>query len=79
MCPLFRNKYIKNISTGVANIIKNTLVETEKTIAYLWLIFLIIKFKNVIKKNNFIIKFQFNYNYIFYSKKQIIHLKNIYF
>ena len=57
MCPLFRNKYIKNISTGVANIIKNTLVETEKTIAYLWLIFLIIKFKNVIKKNNFIIKF----------------------
>jgi hypothetical protein len=54
-------------------------VETEKTIAYLWLIFLIIKFKNVIKKNNFIIKFQFNYNYIFYSKKQIIHLKNIYF
>ena len=79
MCPLFRNKYIKNISTGVANIIKNTLVETEKTIAYLWLIFLIIKFKNVIKKNNFIIKFQFNYNYIFYSKKQTIHLKNIYF
>ena len=58
---------------------KNTLVETEKTIAYLWLIFLIIKFKNVIKKNNFIIKFQFNYNYIFYSKKQIILLKNIYF
>jgi len=42
-------------------------VETEKTIAYLWLIFLIIKFKNVIKKNNFIIKFQFNYNYIFYN------------
>lgn len=41
--------------------------------------FLIIKFKNVIKKNNFIIKFQFNYNYISYSKKQIIHLKNIYF
>ena len=41
--------------------------------------FLIIKFKNVIKKNNFIIKFQFNYNYIFYSKKQIILLKNIYF
>jgi|GEM_PF-2690620 len=30
MCPLFRNKCIKNISTGVANIIKNTLVETEK-------------------------------------------------
>ena len=79
MCPLFRNKCIKNISTGVANIIKNTLVETEKNNSLFMVDFLIIKFKNVIKKNNFIIKFQFNYNYIFYSKKQIIHLKNIYF